>query len=308
MDGTTAKDVAATLRWTIAAASADRARDRPTSAGRCAARGGLTARLRRGASPAIPLAPCRWSPPSSSAPRAASASSTSTRGCSTSASSSSARRSTTRSRTSSSPSCCTWSRRPRQGHLDLHQLARRLDLRRAWRSTTRCSSSSRTCRRSASASRCRWARCCSPAARTASAWRCRTARILIHQPSAGFEGQSTDIEIHAREILKTRKRIDEIYAKHTGQTEEQVHADMERDRFFKRRPGRRVRPDRPRHREPLAEGRDPRAGAPPAAPGGAAHVPRAAFGQAARASGAAPTSASSAHTTPRPARAARRGG
>jgi ATP-dependent Clp protease protease subunit len=58
------------------------------------------------------------------------------------------------------------------------------------------------------------------------------SRILIHQPSAGFEGQSTDIEIHAREILKTRERIDEIYAKHTGQTIEQVHTDMERDRFF----------------------------------------------------------------------------
>src|SRR6201994_1585469 len=59
------------------------------------------------------------------------------------------------------------------------------------------------------------------------------SRILIHQPSAGFEGQSTDIEIHANEILKTRKRIDEIYAKHTEQSEEQVHRDMERDRFFK---------------------------------------------------------------------------
>jgi ATP-dependent Clp protease protease subunit len=59
------------------------------------------------------------------------------------------------------------------------------------------------------------------------------SRILIHQPSAGFEGQSTDIEIHAREILSIRKRTDEIYAKHTGQTEEQVHLDMERDRFFK---------------------------------------------------------------------------
>ncbi len=59
------------------------------------------------------------------------------------------------------------------------------------------------------------------------------SRILIHQPSAGFEGQSTDIEIHAREIIKTRKRIDEIYAKHTGQPEEIVHRDMERDRFFK---------------------------------------------------------------------------
>ncbi len=59
------------------------------------------------------------------------------------------------------------------------------------------------------------------------------SRILIHQPSAGFEGQSTDIEIHAREIIKTRKRIDEIYAHHTGQSEELVHRDMERDRFFK---------------------------------------------------------------------------
>ena len=59
------------------------------------------------------------------------------------------------------------------------------------------------------------------------------ARILIHQPSAGFEGQSTDIEIHAREVLNTRARIDEIYAKHTGQSIEQVHLDMERDRFFK---------------------------------------------------------------------------
>jgi ATP-dependent Clp protease, protease subunit len=58
------------------------------------------------------------------------------------------------------------------------------------------------------------------------------SRILIHQPSAGFEGQSTDIEIHAREILKTRQRIDEIYAHHTGRPIEEVHIDMERDRFF----------------------------------------------------------------------------
>ena len=58
------------------------------------------------------------------------------------------------------------------------------------------------------------------------------SRILIHQPSAGFEGQATDIEIHAAEILKTRKRVDEIYARHTGQSEEQVRSDMERDRFF----------------------------------------------------------------------------
>jgi ATP-dependent Clp protease protease subunit len=59
------------------------------------------------------------------------------------------------------------------------------------------------------------------------------SRMLIHQPSAGFEGQSSDIEIHAREILNTRGRIDELYARHTGQPLERVHDDMERDRFFK---------------------------------------------------------------------------
>jgi ATP-dependent Clp protease protease subunit len=58
------------------------------------------------------------------------------------------------------------------------------------------------------------------------------SRILIHQPSAGFEGQSTDIEIHAREILNVRERLDEIYAENTGLTTEQVRRDMERDRFF----------------------------------------------------------------------------
>ena len=59
------------------------------------------------------------------------------------------------------------------------------------------------------------------------------SKILIHQPSGGFEGQSTDIDIHAREVLALRRRIDEIYAHHTGQAVEKVHDDMERDRFFK---------------------------------------------------------------------------
>jgi ATP-dependent Clp protease protease subunit len=59
------------------------------------------------------------------------------------------------------------------------------------------------------------------------------SRILMHQPSAGFEGQATDIEIHAREVLKTRERIDQIYAQHCGLPVEQVHSDMERDRFFR---------------------------------------------------------------------------
>jgi ATP-dependent Clp protease, protease subunit len=58
------------------------------------------------------------------------------------------------------------------------------------------------------------------------------ARILIHQPTAGFQGQSTDIEIHAKEVLELRRLLDEIYAKHTGQSLEQVHDDMDRDRFF----------------------------------------------------------------------------
>ncbi len=58
------------------------------------------------------------------------------------------------------------------------------------------------------------------------------SRVLIHQPSAGFEGQAADIEIHAREIIDMRRRVDEIYAQHTGQPVEQVHEDMERDRFF----------------------------------------------------------------------------
>jgi len=57
-------------------------------------------------------------------------------------------------------------------------------------------------------------------------------RMLIHQPSGGFQGQSTDIEIHARETLALRARLDELYAHHTGRTLDEVHGDMERDRFF----------------------------------------------------------------------------
>jgi ATP-dependent Clp protease protease subunit len=59
-----------------------------------------------------------------------------------------------------------------------------------------------------------------------------SSRILIHQPLGGYQGQATDIEIHARETLNLRRHVDEIYARHTGQTVERVHEDMERDRFF----------------------------------------------------------------------------
>ncbi len=58
------------------------------------------------------------------------------------------------------------------------------------------------------------------------------SRILIHQPSGGFQGQATDIEIHAREALELRRHIDEIYSRHSGQTLDRVHDDMDRDRFF----------------------------------------------------------------------------
>ena len=58
------------------------------------------------------------------------------------------------------------------------------------------------------------------------------ARILIHQPLGGFQGQASDIEIHARETLELRRHLDEIYARHTGQSVERVHDDMDRDRYF----------------------------------------------------------------------------
>jgi ATP-dependent Clp protease, protease subunit len=58
------------------------------------------------------------------------------------------------------------------------------------------------------------------------------SRILIHQPSSGFQGQSSDIEIHAKEILELRRRTEQIYAQHTGRDPDDLHRDMERDRFF----------------------------------------------------------------------------
>jgi ATP-dependent Clp protease, protease subunit len=58
------------------------------------------------------------------------------------------------------------------------------------------------------------------------------SRIMIHQPLGGFEGQASDIEIHAREILKVKARLNEILAKHTGQTIERVQKDSDRDNFM----------------------------------------------------------------------------
>jgi len=58
------------------------------------------------------------------------------------------------------------------------------------------------------------------------------ARVMIHQPSGGTQGQASDIDIHARELLSMRGRLNEILAKHTGQPVEQIAADTERDRFM----------------------------------------------------------------------------
>jgi ATP-dependent Clp protease protease subunit len=58
------------------------------------------------------------------------------------------------------------------------------------------------------------------------------AKIMVHQPSGGYEGQATDIEIHAREILSTRARLNQIYADHTGQDIKVIEEAMERDKFM----------------------------------------------------------------------------
>jgi ATP-dependent Clp protease protease subunit len=58
------------------------------------------------------------------------------------------------------------------------------------------------------------------------------SKIMIHQPSGGFQGQATDIEIHAREILSTRARLNQIYVDHTGQPLKVIEDNMERDRFM----------------------------------------------------------------------------
>ncbi len=57
-------------------------------------------------------------------------------------------------------------------------------------------------------------------------------RMLIHQPTGGYQGQSSDIEIHARETLALRAQLDELYARHTGRTPRQIHDDSDRDRYM----------------------------------------------------------------------------
>ena len=58
------------------------------------------------------------------------------------------------------------------------------------------------------------------------------SRIMVHQPSAGFQGQATDIEIHANEVLSLKKRLNEIYSKHTGKSADEIKSALERDNFM----------------------------------------------------------------------------
>ena len=58
------------------------------------------------------------------------------------------------------------------------------------------------------------------------------SRIMVHQPSAGFQGQATDIEIHANEVLSLKKRLNEIYSKHTGKSVQEIKTALERDNFM----------------------------------------------------------------------------
>ena len=124
------------------------------------------------------------------------------------------------------------SREPDQGHLLLHQLAGRRGDARAWRSTTPCSTSgpqiSTLCFGQAASA----GSLLLMAGAKGKRFALPNARIMIHQPSGGAQGQATDIEIHAREILLTRARLNQMYVNHTGRTIEEIERAMERDKFF----------------------------------------------------------------------------
>ena len=87
-------------------------------------------------------------------------------------------------------------------------------------------------RRCASARPPRWARSCSAAGEKGMRFALPNARIMVHQPSGGFQGQATDIEIHAREIEALKRRLNEIYVKYTGQDLEAIEKALDRDNFM----------------------------------------------------------------------------
>ena len=167
------------------------------------------------------------------------------------------RRSTMTSPTSSSRSCCSSRARIRTRTSCSTSTRRAAWSRRAWRSTTPCS----TCGRDV-------ATICMGQAASMGAFLLAAgakgkrfalphSRIMIHQPLGGFQGQATDIDIHAKEILRTRDKLNELLVKHTGQPIERIERDTERDYFMSAERGQGVRPHRRRAR---AEAQAPRAG------------------------------------------------
>ena len=76
------------------------------------------------------------------------------------------------------------------------------------------------------------------------------SRVMIHQPMGGYQGQASDVDIHAREILKTRERLNRILAEHTGQPLKRIARDTDRDNFYERRGSLRLRPHRQGSRQP----------------------------------------------------------
>ena len=84
------------------------------------------------------------------------------------------------------------------------------------------------------------------------------SRIMVHQPSGGFQGQATDILLHAQEIQNIKKRLNEIYVKHTGQSYQAIEDSLERDKFLTAADGPRLRPGRQGDRQALGrpDGKD----------------------------------------------------
>ena len=118
-----------------------------------------------------------------------------------------------RSRTSRSRRCCSWRRRTRRRTSCSTSTARAGRSRPGWRSTTRCSSSGRTCRRTASGRRRRWAALLLAGGAKGKRFSLPNSRIVIHQPlMQGLAGQATDIDIAARELLRMRENLNEILA------------------------------------------------------------------------------------------------
>ena len=198
----------------------------------------------------------------SSRRRAASARSTSTRVCSTSGSSSSGRRSTTRSRTSSSRSSSTSSRRTRTRTSRSTSTRRAASSTPGSRSTTRCSSSSPTCRRSASGMAMSMGAVVLAGGTPGKRMALPHSKILIHQGSAGFSGQPTEIEIQAKEVISLKRLMEEIMSKHTGQDDREGDEGHGPRLLHDRRRGQGIRRHRRGNRtsldRALAETDDPR--------------------------------------------------